>query len=223
MKGKLLILGLAFMTSATSFSQSPDPYNDMTQNRPLVRNITSEGLAILMENNPVEYEKTKYLYTRSFDVAISGCKGCEVDYRELFNDYLFDVTEFDVNRLADDKYTFEYKEHYVVSLQSKKELEAAYSEIEATHIEASIQGLPEIVINHGDIDSAFAIYSQELIQFMNEDLELYEQIYSSKYVIKISLDEFKSLPQERRDSVLNNEWGYLIIDGNVSGALILNN
>jgi len=197
-----------------------DPFNDLLQNRPASKNLTPELIRELQENNPVEYLKKKHLYTRSFDVGLINCNNCEVDYFDLFNISLFDVDEFENNRLTYDSFEFDYKGKYQISLHSNKELLVAYNSIESSMASGRKQGLPKLDLEKQSLIDAYEVYKNDLEIYRSNNPSNYDELLNNRYVIKISFSELENYSQERLDSVLNHEGGYLIVKEHPTGSLM---
>ncbi len=193
-------------------AQAQDPYNDITQNRPAIKNLTADGIRDLIEKNPVELEKMKYLFTRSFDVELIDCSSCEIDYVDLFNISLFDVTEYSSVRLRNEVYEFDFKNKYHITLHSDKEILLNYTAIESSFNTEKVSSEAPKFLLKGDLVASYSDYKVELDQFKRSNREAYEAMIENNNVLKISAEEFLSFPEAKRESVLNHSNGYLIIE-----------
>ena len=200
-----------------AFSQ--DPMSDLLQHRPADKNLTAPVIRDLKVNDPVEYEKQKFYYTGSFEVEDLTCNSCEVDYFDLFNLSLFDVSKFEEQRQHYDKVEFDFKGRYRITLHSRKELLWKYSEIEGSMAAERSLALPELDLSKLDVDAAYEAYKVDLNAFRMSNGSYYSELYNDKSVIKISFEELKLYSESRRESVLINAKGYIITDESYNGLL----
>lgn len=195
-----VIIALSGQVSAQSFALNP------YQNRILQKYYGPE-LQKIEQDSPAMFAERVHYFTASFEVTRIDCQSCYVSSDSLFNFLLFDVGKFEHLRAADTESTFTFNDLFQINLHSKALLENTQQTIYAAHpIE-----LP-IFVSTGSLSDDYQVYKESLQAWQIEHPYRYKVAAANKTVRVISASEFLSLPQSKRNSLLNTNHTYLIIE-----------
>jgi hypothetical protein len=181
---------------------------NLLENRAALREYTIGQLERLKQSDRKAFKKVDYYYTQSFEAAFINCDNCALDLNVLINRDLFNVREFENLRPASSTYTFEYLETYVITLKSLEEVDAAKDAIDQG---PAPRPLP-VWNSTGDNQQDYANYKADLHEWIMDFPEDYRTLTSSGNLMVMKISDFAQLEPSRKEIVLNNSNGYLIVD-----------
>lgn len=209
---RVAILATLLLAFTTSFAQSAlqSPY----YNRAVLRYYSPTKLTALEQNDPAKLASIMYYFNQSYNVSLTDCPACDVDYDALLNQEAFNVVNFEHLRLGSEEVRFSFKENmYEITLHPKQLVQANLGTIPITAIltqEAS-DPLPQWV-STGDNDVDYNTYKRALTHWVVRYPEKYRTLTNGNELIKIQISEFLSLPEDKRTSLSSNASGFIIID-----------
>lgn len=119
MKTITFTIAVLFSTTIT-FSQTEIDNSKLL--RAIHKTWGGDKIKYFTEHNPEYVEKGLYYFNQSFEVSLTNCEMCAVDYNQLINLDLFNVSEFEHLRQDNERVSFVFKE-YSITLHSEEELE----------------------------------------------------------------------------------------------------
>lgn len=198
---KLIILLLCFCVSSITFSQNS--IDSVMFNRAIHKSWGGDKIRYFIQQNPEYLKKGLYYFDHSFEVRLKDCPTCEVDLYNLINFELFNVSEFEVNRKADERFEFDFKD-YVITLHSTQELESYLGESVTSITNGSNHiTFPEFDFN--DLSDQKLEQYKSLCRFYieNNKDKYRNRIYAPNYHF-ILLEEVKNLTQGEIDNLIAN-------------------
>jgi hypothetical protein len=198
---KLIILLLCCCVSSITFSQNS--IDSVNFNRAIHKSWGGDKIRFFAQQNPEYIKKGLYYFNHSFEVNLKDCPTCDVDLYNLINLELFNVSEFEANRKADERFQFTYKD-YVISLHSKQELENYLGEsIPSFTSGSSYTTFPEFDFEDMSAQKLEQYSSSCSFYIQNYKTNYRERILAPNYRF-ILLEEIKDLSQEEIDSLVEN-------------------
>jgi|GEM_PF-5270898 len=198
---KLIILLLCCYVSSITFSQNSI---DSTKfNRAIHKSWGGDKIRYFVQQNPEYVKKGLYYFNHSFEVRLKDCPTCEVDLYNLINFELFNVSEFESNRKADERFEFDFKD-YVITLHSTQELESYLGESVATITNGS-NHITFPIFDFNDLSAQKLEKYKSLCRFYieNNKANYKERIHAPNYRF-IFLEEVKNLSQAEIDNLIAN-------------------
>lgn len=181
-------------------------------NRIFAKHFTFDQLSQTFENSPEVYNAVEYYFKESFTAHLTDCESCPLDLDHLLNYQIFDVYQFESQRLDEQEFELIYRD-YTITLLPKN---VVYSELAGM--------LPTDLVNYiaprdfpsmemsGDLDAAYLIYKEEVYAWAKDFPSDYRTLTNSPDLLKISIRDLTLMDSARRSLVLNHDGGYLIID-----------
>lgn len=150
-----------------------------------------------------------YYFNHSYSVSNQSCSGCSLDSVHFYNKLLFDIREFEHNRLQTETRTVEYK-GYNIELKSKEVVQAQLGtfSIEQMGELRALRPLPKFKYT-GSLEADYASYNRELEKWIRDFPEEYRTLTSSDGLIRVKLEQYPLLADERK--VLLETVDYIII------------
>lgn len=199
--------------ATTLFSFGVQAQNNIEFNRSFHRLFTGEELSQLQSDDVPRLEKINYYLTESFSVTLLDCDNCIVNSDELFNFDLFNVFDFESNRLPNSESTFIYKEKYAIQLKSFEELSEHIGDITPYEL---INGIPLREFPEWDSNSSleqnYANYKAEIVQWSIDFPNEFRQKMNNSSLLKIRKEAFLELSEERKESLNLLPNGFVIVD-----------
>ncbi|MDX2359534.1 MAG: hypothetical protein QNK23_01920 [Crocinitomicaceae bacterium] len=191
------------------FSTAQTAFDSPLLNRSVLRHFPGEQLKQIELNDPERFGAIHTYFTQSFSVELISCKNCALDYNTFFNQELFDVSNYETQRLETEPVSFEFNDRYLVTLLPKENLSSVLGGI-------GLQGLfaPQLPkwLSTGNDLIDYKKYKQSVEEWASTYPEEYRRITRSESLYKISIDAFLALAEERKEHVLSQPGGYLLID-----------
>ena len=212
MKRLLPILTLLLSSAPCLYAQSPleGPFN----NRAVLRHYQPVILQGFIQFDSENLDKIMYYFNDSYEVVLTDCSSCPVDYEELLNYDLFDISLFEALRKEQVDTTILFKKgRYQITLLSKQTVESNLGGLlinDVLNIQPA-RPLP-VWVSTGNDQADYATYKQELDVWIQEFPERYRELTNGNGLIKMSVSEFLSLPQDKMNILSSNPEGYLLID-----------
>ena len=206
------LLSIGFLLCTTfSFGQSTSNHQD-DLNRVIVRHFNPTHWEYIGNFAPDMYTAINYYFKESFEIEMSNCNECEVDYNTLFNRDLFDVYAYESQRLDDSDFTFDFKE-YRITLLPKNIVYPQLQGLLPTELVKYIapRDFPMFELTNNDY-AHFLEYTEKVDAWAKDFPEQYRAMTNSESLLKISIKEFSELPEEKKISFLSHSTGYLIIN-----------
>jgi hypothetical protein len=207
-----LLLVLLFQQGFSFAQHQINPY----ENRIIMKHYGSDKMKYLESHDIAKYNQIINYYTGSFNVENPDCSTCPVDYAHFFNIRLFDISEYEHLRLENDSYAFtDSKTGLKVTMLSQTDLDNLQNPSRTN------QALPALTVFPGNFPkitdyelshAGFELYKNAIYQWAKIYPDLYHQITNSSSVIKISFSEFLVFSEMKRQEILNQSLGYIIID-----------
>lgn len=213
MKLRITIILFILATSCSSLYSQNEYQSSLLVNRAVLRHFPGQELAKMQTQDSVKFNQIKYYFTQSFNVEIANCDSCEVDYNKLFNRDLFNITEFESLRQLNSNYTFLFKKNYQITLLSKQVTETQMDGLPTTSVLnlKIFEKFPEW-IDTGNGQTDYKNYKRAIDKWSRKFPQNYREMTNNSALLKISISEFLALPQNKKNTVLSNNDGYLIID-----------
>lgn len=154
-----------------------------------------------------------YYFYASFEVSNLNCDTCVIDKTKLFNVHLFDVSEFESQRLQDESVTIVFKQRFSITLHSLEQVDDALDGKSIAELLTYTTPRPFPVWEEvtGDDDQDYALYKEKVYDWARDFPFQYRAMTNSPDLFKLSIKSFKELVPMRREVLLNMEL-YLIID-----------
>lgn len=201
-------LSLLFFTS-----NAQTEFDASQLNRAIMREFNGEELQDLIENDLDRLNKLVYYFSHSFSVENTDCQGCIVDYNDLFNLSLFNVQDFESQRLEGEESTFLFKEKYSITLFPRTTVISLIGGITPFEL---IHGIPErpfpLWISTNNDQSDFDAYKSELILWSADFPEMFLEKKNAANVLKVRFMQFVEMTNDQKNAVLTFPGGYLIVD-----------
>ncbi|MFT5779807.1 MAG: hypothetical protein ACI837_002766 [Crocinitomicaceae bacterium] len=209
----IVITSLLFLVSGIFSLHAQDASENLHLNRSVLKYYNGNDLVELSTEAPEIYEQMRNYFVNSYMISKVDCKECSIDMNEFFNRSLFNIVDFEDTRDMNVQIQIEFKEEYIITLLSTNELTAliegaAASEMLEIKLDRPFPGL----VDTGDFDGDYANYKTSLRDWIKDFPNEYRTLVASNELLRISLTEYISLPQDRKDTVLSNSTGYLITD-----------
>lgn len=183
---------------------------DAINNRIIIKYFPGFQLESILSNNPELHSELQSYFTSSFIIERSDCKGCDVDYSELLNIELFDVSVFEVFRAPSERVQIEFMpDKYTVTLLSQQELLLLLNGNSFNDL--INQSFPKW-IDSGDLEADYVAYKSNIAYWATLFPNAYRTITNSNETIKVRFSEFSLMSPQRKSSVFNNQKGYYITD-----------
>lgn len=200
---KISALLLAFGVIFAFSTSGQNAYDTPQKNRIIIKYFPGHSLDEYQQNNPVLYDQLGRYFVQSYSVERIDCANCPVDYDQFFNHDLFDVRQFEGQRLANNTVEINYRDKYRITLLSGEDL--------LTLLDGQT---PEsmIITTFPSWQGDYENYKKEVLRWSILFPEAYRTFTKSTDVLKISISEFSNLPGNKVSSVLSHPGGYLIID-----------
>lgn len=215
MNSRALLLQLLF---ALSFCSTPAFSQNVSENpllnRAVLKYIGGATLTQLQAEDPVKYAKINYYFAHSFNVELTNCVGCLVDYNQLLNLDLFNIVEYEGLRETTEEHTFFFKENeYKITLLSKEEMSLNLGGLSSEDILNIyyVRPIPGWFDTGNDVID-YQNYTAELQIWAREFPEEYSALTSSSTLLKVHIADFLMLSTDRRNSLFNHQGGYILID-----------
>ena len=198
---KLIILLISICVTSITFSQKS--IDSTTFNRAIHKSWGGDKIRYFIQQNPEYVKKGLYYFDHSFEVRLKGCPTCQVDLYNLINFELFNVSEFEANRKADERFEFDFKD-YVITLHSTQELESYLGESVATITNGS-NHITFPVFDFNDLSAQKLEQYKSLSRFYieNNKANYKDRIHATNYRF-ILFEEVKNLTQEEIDNLIVN-------------------
>lgn len=203
--GALLALALCFNV------HGQNPIDNLSLNRAPLRYYSGVQLNSMSTSNSVHYDQLKYYFTNSFTVVPLKCTGCSVDANEFYNYDLFNIVEWESNRLPQSGYEFSYRDKYLVTLKPKNDVESALGRPIIGLLYKELRPLPKYV-DTGNSAADYEQYQLEIKRWSLDFPEEYRQLTSERRLIKVHIADYLEMPQERKDYLNEGDNFYLLID-----------
>lgn len=204
-----LFLLLAFFP-ARLFSQSA--YSAQDQVRAINKHFLGEQLKGIAEHEPARYAAIQYYFKSSFEVSVIDCPSCEVDSRELFNQFGFDVTEFEAMRLVSESVEFDFKDKYKIVLLPKDEVNQHVNDMDvSTLLSRKVhRPFPEWSSTYTAAD--FPEYMELVKKWERDFPDEFKAMYYTEGFSKLPFSEFQELSAAEQNEILTNQSGYLLLN-----------
>lgn len=193
-------------------------FNDPLQNRALHKLFTGEEIQALQYNEPERFEQINYYLTSSFSCVDVDCAECPIDPHIFFNLDLFNVFEHEANRLPEAPYSFIYREKYLITLHSLNdlgtELGTTISPFELIH-GIPFRPLPTWQASGNDA-ADFETYKIALVAWKTDFPDLFRTLLTDPTLLRIRYEQFIELSTERRLSLAELPYSYLIVDDEIT-------
>ncbi len=199
-----------FLTPFVNLAQSQYSVEDQT--RAINKHFFGEQLKDIAENEPSRYEAIQFYFKSSFVVTSLDCPACAVNMDLFFNIDLFDVTQFESSRLPSDRFTFEFKDKYEIALISQSELNTYINSIDLQSLLSRKVNRPFPTWSLEGAASDFGVYQTNVREWEKDFPEQFKTLYYSEGFYKISFAEFQLMPVDKKNAILSNEAGYLLVD-----------
>ncbi len=200
------------LSTTTGFSQNA--YDTPTLNRAILKHFPGQELSDLQTQDPTKFNQIKYYFTNSFTVKRNDCDNCVVDYDEFFNYDLFNIVDVESTRKESANHTFLFKDgKYEITLYSYTAVVAAMNGLlpsEVLKLKVN-RPFPEW-IDTGNAQTDYANYKISVERWIRDFPDEYRVLTSTGNVLKVPVDEFLSFPANKKNAVLTNATGYIIID-----------
>jgi hypothetical protein len=198
-----------FFACAPLFAQSDFEGNT----RILSKHIKAEKLEEIKNTSSEVYNKIMYYFYASFEVSNLNCDTCAIDKTKLFNVHLFDVSEFEDQRLQNEAVTIVFKQRFTITLHSLTQVDDQLDGKSIAELLAHTNPRPFPVWEEvtGDDDQDYTLYKERVYDWARDFPFQYRALTNSPDLFKLSIQNFKALTSSRREMVLNMD-SYLIID-----------
>ncbi len=203
--------------SLMTFTLSAQSAYDFTQvNRAVMRHFNGEQLQSMMDTEPERLELVTRYFNQSFQVEVYNCSQCEVDFKNLFDISLFNISDFEDQRLDEQEISIAYKDEYLITLLSKSDMSTLLNG--QTPFEL-IYGLPERPfptwesLANDQVD--FENYKAELLTWSNDFPKQYREKKKSPNVLKVRFVQFTEMTNAERNAVFTFPGGYIIADDEI--------
>lgn len=207
-----LLFVLIFQSGFFFAQPQINPY----ENRIIMKRYGTDKIKYLEGHDIAKYNQIINYYTGSFNVENPSCSACPVDYAHFFNIRLFDVSEYEHLRLENDIYTFlDSITSLKVTLLSQTDLNNLQNPARTNQALPPLTVFPENfpkITNYELSHAGFGLYKNAIYQWAKTYPDLYYQITNSSSVIKVSFSEFLVFSEMKRQEILNQSLGYIIID-----------
>lgn len=205
----VILLFFTFSLSAQTVLDSPK------LNRAVLRYFDTERMqALLADSNRAA--KVMYYFTQSFQVAQIDCANCPIDYETFFNNDVFNVYQYESQRLPSAPVTLNYRDKYVITLAPADEVTAHIGGITVFEL---IRGIPfrplPVWVSTGNDDVDFQQYKTSLLAWKNDFPQEYKELRKSPGLLKIRYIQFHEMTPEQRTAILSQSNAYLIVDDEV--------
>lgn len=204
-------LSLLFFTSN---AQTEFDVNQL--NRAIMREFNGDELQDLMENDLDRLEKLVYYFSHSFSVENLDCQECIVDYNDLFNLSLFNIQDFESQRLENEESTFLFLEKYSITLFP---LTVVTENIGGMTPFELIHGIPERAfpswVSTNNEQADFDTYKSELILWSADFPEKFLEKKKAPNVLKVRFAQFVEMTNDQKNAVLTFPGGYIIVDDEI--------
>lgn len=197
-------------------SNAQNSYDANQLNRAILREFNGEQLQTFMDTDPQRLEKITLYFNESFHVEDYTCSECPVDYTDLFNISLFNVYDYEEERLDDHESSIIFKDKYLITLLSKSDLNTMLDGITPFEL---INGLPERLFpswtstTSNNLD--FENYKTEVIDWSNDFPKQFLAIKKSPNVLKMRFSQFAEMTSDEKNAVLSFPGGYIIVDDEI--------
>lgn len=184
-------------------------------NRAVLRYFDTERMQELL-SNPERVAKVMYYFTHSFQVTLVDCNNCPIDYEVFYNTDLFNMYQYENQRLPSAPVTLNYRDKYVVTLAPADEVAANLGGITPFEL---IRGIPyrplPTWVATGNDDYDFQQYKTALIAWKTDFPQDFKQLKKSKELVKIRYVQFRAMNADQRAAMLSQSPAYLIVDDEV--------
>lgn len=187
--------------------------DDLRLNRSVLKYYSGNSLDDLSQKSSQDYITLKKYFTNSFTVTLVNCSGCIVNIDELFNLDLFNVVNFEPIREQNSEAQLIFKDKYKIVLISKNDLEVLLNGAKAGDMLSLnvTRPLPNF-IDTGDNEADYSLYKITLHQWIKDFPEEYRLMTTGNSMLRITLSDYLSLPETRKEAVLSHTDGYIITD-----------
>jgi hypothetical protein len=215
MKTTLSLFLLVFfaMNSVCVLSQT-DPQTNLRYNRAALRFYNGVEIERFQQDAAQDYDALLYYFTSSFEVRYINCtRECDIDYNAFYNQDLFNVVFHESKRELNNPVTFEFKEKYEITLKPENEVLSNCNGHQLSELTSLVVSRPLPQWESTGNDSLdYQTYRVALQSWTQDFPEEFRALTSGQGLRKIKINEFLSLPENRREAFTTGVGTYIIMD-----------
>lgn len=186
---------LIVLTSYLAFGQSP---SELGKFRHIIKYYPGNNLYDLA-NTSGALSAIDYYFNHSYSVNDQACESCPLDSIHFYNTLLFDIREFEHNRLQSEVATIEYK-GFSIGLEPIDVVQAQLGNFTIDQLGElrAMRPLPKFNYT-GNLEADYAKYHELLDRWARDFPENYRTLTSSSELIKLRLELYPTLSDERKE------------------------